>query len=557
MLNSLTIRNIALIDSLELKFGERLNVLSGETGAGKSIIIDSLNLLLGARFDKGMLRHNAAEGLVEGIFTGVGDLGEEGIDCDGELIITRKLFADGKSEVRINGKLNSAIVLRNIASNLISIYGQNEHQILLKAGSHLKILDYYARHNAAPLLQKVASLYAEYRNIDAQIKEFADSAQNERNIEIYKYQIDEIDTARVNENEEEGLLEKRKKFLNAEKIASGLAAAKEALFDSDRRTASEAVAAAITAIGKVTGAGAEFEELFSRLEGIKAELKEVGYTLNGLDDVEYAEAELDKIERRLDVIAALKRKYGGNYTAISKFRAKAQEELDKLLNSAELLESLEEERNELSAKLHKECAALSKVRQTEAIEFEAKVSAELKELGMPNVVFKIEFDEKSKQVRADGWDNPQFLLSPNIGEPLKPLIKIISGGELSRFMLAVKVITSAGEGAGTLIFDEVDAGISGIIGQAVAKKLAKIALNHQVLCVTHLPQIAAMADNQFRIDKREDKGRTATMVAALDREGMIDEIARLSGAKNISTEAISNARQMKEWTDEFKKIQPA
>jgi len=563
MLRSLTIKNIALIDSLEVTFGAKLNVLSGETGAGKSIIIDSLNMLLGARFDKSLLRHGADEGLVEGIFclskNKKHELIEQGIECDDdELIISRKLFADGRSEVRLNGRLSTAAVLKNITSLLVNIYGQNEHQVLLKTGSHLRIIDYYAKIDVEPLAAKVAALHKEYKDTLNQIGKFSDTAQNERNIEIYKFQLNEIDEAKLKEGEEDALLSVRQKHLNFERIVTAVGTAKEALYESENRTAIEAVSAALSAIGRITGAGQEYEELYERLEGVKTELKDINYTLGGLEDSEFSEAEYDKIERRLELISNLKRKYGGSAEAVQKFKLKTQTELDNLLNSAEHLERLISQRDGIIKKLTKECGELSKARKEWAEKFEVLVSAELAELGMPKAVFKVEFgampapEDVHKFLRADGYDSPEFYISPNAGEPLKSLIKTISGGELSRFMLAVKVITSGSDGAGTLIFDEVDAGISGIIGQAVAKKLAKIAAGHQVLCVTHLPQIAAMADAHFCIEKEEKNGRTTTQLLPLDRNGMIEEIARLSGAKNISTEAQSNAGQMKEWSDRFK-----
>jgi len=562
MLSSLTIRNIALIDNLEVIFGSRLNVLSGETGAGKSIIIDSLNMLLGARFDKSLLRHGADEGLVEGIFR-LNDserqtLSEQGVECEDELIISRRFFVDGRNEVRLNGCLSTSAVLKNTTSLLVNIYGQNEHQVLLKSGSHLKITDYYARSCVEPLIAKVSAIYKEYKDTLNQISKYSDAVQNERNIEIFQFQLNEIEDAKIKEGEEDALLSVRQKHLNFEKIATALSTAKEVLYESESRTAIEAVAAALNAIGRITSAGQEYEELYERLDGVKTELKDINYTLSSFEEGDFSEAEYDKIERRLDLISNLKRKYGGSLEAIQKFKTKVQAELEGLLNSAGHLEKLTNKRNELIDKLVVECERLSNVRKKCALKFEELVTAELAELGMPKAVFKVEFgiapqvENAYKFVRADGYDSPEFYISPNAGEPLKPLIKTISGGELSRFMLAVKVITSGSDKTGTLIFDEVDAGISGIIGQAVAKKLAKIACGHQVLCVTHLPQIASMADTHFCIEKGEKNGRTTTALVLLDRNGIIEEIARLSGAKNISTEAQSNAKQMKEWSDAYK-----
>ncbi|MCL2370990.1 MAG: hypothetical protein FWC80_07180, partial [Firmicutes bacterium] len=398
MLSSLTIKNIALIDSLEVVFGSRLNILSGETGAGKSIIIDSLNMLLGARVDKSLLRHGAEEGLVEGIFclnqTEKNALAEQGIECDDELIVSRKLFADGRSEVRIGGRLSTASILRNVTTALVNIYGQNEHQILLKTGSHLKIIDYYARASTEPLIDKIAVLYKEYRDILNQISKFSDSAQNERNIEIYKFQIDEIDGAKLSGvDEEDGLLSARQKHLNFEKIASSINSAKEALSESDNRTAIEAVSQALSAIGRISGTGAEYEELYEKLDSIKTELKEVNYTLSGMDENEYSEADYDKVERRLDLISDLKRKYGGSIDAIVKFKAKTQAELDRLLNSAGHLEDLIVKRDEVVKKLLAKCEELSKIRKQYAQKFEQLVALELAELGMSKSVFKVEFGE--------------------------------------------------------------------------------------------------------------------------------------------------------------------
>ena len=564
MLKRLHIRNLALISETELEFCGKLNVLSGETGAGKSIVVDSLMLLLGGKYDKTLLRYGCEQGFVEGVFeissTQRKHLSEFGLDDDEMLIVVRKFNSDGRNDIRVNGKSFTTSMLKNLMASFVDIYGQNEYQSLSKQSEHLRILDYFVRGIHENLFDRVEKEYYNFRHIKAQMKELGNLSEREKNIDIYRYQIEEIESANIKPNEENDIATQRKLFSSGERIADALGESANLLSQNDGgATVSSLLSEVVNSISDISDMKPVFSELYERLNSVAIEIDDITETIvDELDDLNFDEREVDRIERRYDLILSLKRKYGP-FEKMSKYLADAKEMLDMLENCSELYEKLERQKSESIGKLYKLSVELSEKRKETAVELSKKIMSELSELGMENAKFEIVFndipslDDCEDCLSVKGFDKPEFYLSPNVGQPLKPLIKIISGGEMSRFMLALKVITSQTDEIGTLIFDEIDTGISGKIGQAVARKLAKIASSHQVLCVTHLAQIAAMADSHYYINKYAENDSTFTAVSLLDENGMVREISRLSGGIDISSQAMENAEEMKKWSTEYKR----
>lgn len=559
MLQRLTVHNLALIRDLEIGFEPQLNVFSGETGAGKSIIVDSLMLLVGCRYDKSMLKFGEDVGYVEGVFSFENGepLESMGIDTDdGIFIVSRRFHRDGKNEIRVNGKQTTTAMLRELMQNYVDIYGQNEYQSLLKVSEQRRILDYFVFKSDDAPLKKQRALYDEYKAVHAQMTALGDETERSRRIDILQYQIDEIKAADVKDGEEDRLLERRHVLMAAERIKDALGSALE-LLDGDGGACS-AVSDAVRGISSVSSFGESYAAAEERLRSVSIELDDIAEGLRDeLEDGFGSERELDEVLARLDKIRALKAKYG-NYAAMQKFAADAQAELETLSGGAELYDKLCKKESELRDRLYDGCVALSELRRNGAKKLEARILAELGDLGMANSAFEAVFEpapDKAdfiSRVTPTGFDEFEFFLSPNKGQPLLPLIKIISGGEMSRFMLAIKLITGNLGRIETMIFDEIDTGISGAVGLCVAKKLAELSRGHQVLCVTHLPQIAAMADGHYYIEKIEKDGDTATRVTALDRAGMIGEISRLSGTRGISGTSDKNATELKDYSDTFK-----
>lgn len=559
MLQRITIHNLALIRDLEIEFSPSLNVFSGETGAGKSIIVDSLMLLIGARYDKSLLKFGEDKGFVEGVFTcndtaPLADMGIE--DDDGMFVVTRKFYKDGKNDIRINGKQTTTSMLRELMQNYADIYGQNEYQSLLKQSEQRKILDYYVFKNDGAPLEKQRELFDEYRKVCADMRSLGDERARAQRIDILKYQIEEIENAAVYDGEEEDLVARRHTLMASERIKNALGECFDRLDGDDG--ASSAVADAMRAVAAVSAFGDVYSALHDRLKSVAIELDDIAECAKDeLDTMSESENELDAVASRLEKLRSLKNKYGA-FAAMQNFAREAKEELLRLESGEEMYDALCKKEEELRAKLYDSCSALSELRRNGAKELECKILAELADLGMANSAFKVEFAEMPtvehfiEKTTASGFDEFEFYLSPNVGQPLMPLAKIISGGEMSRFMLAVKLITGDLGNIDTMIFDEIDTGISGAIGLGVAKKLCRLSRNRQVLCVTHLPQIAAMADAHYYIEKSESSGDTSTRVTVLDRDGQVGEISRLSGTKGVSSTSDKNATELKDWSDRFK-----
>lgn len=551
MLERLIIENIALIDKLDLELDEGFTVLTGETGAGKSIIIDGLNLVLGGRGSRELITYGEQKCRVEAVFD-VSDkpkvikkLEELGIDSDeGCLTITRELNVSGKSIARVNGVLLPLAGLKPITDMLVDVHGQHEHQSLLDDSNHLKVIDAYMSCKILPILESVNAVYDEYSAVVAKLNAgFISEAERERRIDILKYQINEIESAGLSKNEEADIKEKLNILTNAERISRGLNTASAAL--SGDGGAVGLLKDAVDELSGIASFSTQYDELFSRLNDIYYEIEDAAYSLRDLKlDADYDPKSIDELETRLDVIDGLKHKYGNDAEEILAFAQKAKAELEQLTGGAALREELERRKKELLIKYRENAERLTNIRKTSAQKLCSLAEEQLKALGMKKAGFGAEFSIIDDEPHRDGSDSVSLLLSANEGEPMKPLSKIASGGELSRIMLALKTVITDADEIPTLIFDEVDTGISGTTANTVGLRMKKIAQKHQVLCVTHLPQIAAFADSHYFVSKHEKGGRTVTSVIRLSDEERPAELARIMGAEDDSGAAVSHAAEL-------------
>ena len=559
MISELSIENIALIDKLELQLKSGLNILSGETGAGKSIIIDSLNFVLGERADKSLIRYGADYAVVQAVFENYMTpaiswyIDDFGLDADDVLIIRRKMSVDGKNECRINGRAVNLSVLRGLTALLVDIHGQHEHQSLLNPSNHLGLLDSIGGDKVVALRGEVGEAYDKYVDVLNQLADFGDKDERERRLDILAFQIGDISEADVKEGEEEELLAARKRIRNMEKILTALETAKSTLEGYEGTGVSAALKNASANLGSIVDFDEELPDIQERLLSCKAEIQDISDTLSEkVDQLGFDARSADKLEERLDIVRAILRKYGGSFEAVQKFYEEANAEFDMLDNADETVAKLEKELGVASKNLLEKAEKLTKLRQDTAKSFEKSILKELGDLGMSGSTFevKIESTDNVRGIDRDGADTVEFLISPNVGEPLKPLAKIISGGEMSRFMLALKNIVAKIDGIGTMVFDEIDTGISGNISAVVSEKMCNISRNRQVIAVTHMPSLAAMADNHYLIAKSTENGKTLTHITLLDDD--TDELARLIGGDSYSAYAIPHAKEMRAWADRYK-----
>ncbi len=554
MLKTLYLKNIALVDEAEIAFSEGLNVLSGETGAGKSVILDSIDFVLGAKADKGMIRSGQSECSVRAEFTCEPELlrpvlEELDLEESDALLIVRRLNADGRGSLKVNGCPMTATMLRKLTSQLVDVHGQSEHFFLLKETNQLRLLDQIA--GTEQERAEVASLLKERRAYAEKLSSLGgDEGERERRADILRFQIDELENAALKEGEEEELTALRTKYQNAEKILGGLRTVRDALLSDGG--ASDAVNTAHRGLISIEKYG-DYAALSERLESALAEIEDIGETAESLaEELDIDEREAERVENRLDEIKSLKKKYGGSVEEALNFLSRAKEELQLLENSAEECEKLKALLDGNAKKLYSACEALTKKRKEGAEGFTRRVTEELKTLNIPSARFEIAFDPYSEEdlprAHAEGLDRVKFLFSANAGEPVKELGKIISGGEMSRFMLAVKAQLSSIGTIGTYIFDEIDAGIGGKTARVVAEKFADIAKTTQIIAVSHLAQIAAFADRQFLIEKKEEGGRTFSRIRPLEEEERAGELVRLLGGEQGGSalmhaeELLKNAR---------------
>lgn len=560
MIRSVSVQNIALIDRVDLELGAHLNILSGETGAGKSIIIDSLGFVLGERADRSLIRYGTDHAAVEAVFEDyltpdvAAYLDDMGIEAEDVLILRRKMSADGRNECRINGRITTLSVLKGLTELLVDIHGQHEHQSLVKPANHEKMLDGMGGKELLAARAENAMLREKFRALKAEFERFGDESERARRLDVLRFQIDEIERAEVGEGEEEELLEKRKRIRNTEKILSALASAKSALEGYDGASVGGNLKAAAASLSTISAYDGGIDPLCERLDAAKTEIEDIGETLGDMmRKFDFDAKSADAVEERLELVRNLQRKYGGSYAALCDFLAKAKTEAETLENASERVEELEREIASAGKKLSDAARRLGDMRRSAAEKFENDMMRELGDLGMGGTTFKVEIksDYAPDNIGETGGDEVEFLISPNVGEPLKPLAKIISGGEMSRFMLALKNIVAGLDGIGTMVFDEIDTGISGHISAVVAEKMCNISRDRQVIAITHMPSLAAMADSHFLIQKSVSDGKTHTRVLLLEDD--TDEVARLIGGNDYSSHAVPHAREMKKWAEEYKR----
>ncbi len=548
MLFNLSIENVALIKKADINFSEGLSVLTGETGAGKSILIGSLNMLIGERASKDAIRHGESYAYVEGLFYVDNDtkkaLSEFDVEPeeDGSLIISRKLSIDGKNICKVNGKTVPVAVLRDIGRNLINIHGQHDNQALLDSKCHIDFIDAYCKKDNEKLFEEYILLYNELNLCKRELASLdIDETEKLRKIDILEFEIDEITNAGITVGEEDALKAKRNFIKNKEHFTKNCAGALALLYESDDETAHNLVSQTSRLIDKINDES--LDELSEKINEILYNIEDVAAELRRkLDDVRLDDMSIDEIEERLDIIYRLKRKYGDSEEAVLQYLEKAQNELDSITfadaKKAELSKKIE---NLMSDVLN--CAEkISHLRIESASVIENEINSQLSELNMNGARFSVQLERAA--IGKKGIDKIEFLISTNPGEPQKPLTKIVSGGELSRIMLAVKNVLTSGDTANTLIFDEIDTGISGVTAGKVGVKLAQIATKKQVICVTHLPQIAALCDNHFKISKESYDNETNTYITTLTHAEMIAEIAYMISGDAASETSLAQAKEM-------------
>ena len=546
MLSLLHIENIAVIERSEISFEPGFNVLTGETGAGKSIVIDAISAILGERAYRDMIRTGTEKASVRAVFTDVPELdwfAENGVEYDAESIIQREIFLDGRNVCRVNGSLVNVSILRKLGIQLINIHGQHDSASLFDEENHLTFLDAFGDHGA--LIDTYKEKYSAVTQLRREIDSLTmDESEKLRRMETLRYQIAEIEKAELVAGEDEELENRRKLLQSAEKIADGMNDAAENLYggeDSDGATS--LLAMAERALARISKFSDSIAEIHEKVADLMYQVEDAArLVLDARDELSYSDEELDRIESRLDVIHKLRRKYGATCADILEYLEKAKQELDEIEFADDHLERLKGKLQKAEKEAWNAAYALRNARKATAENMSARILSELAQLDMPRVQFECRFTET--ELTSNGADTVAFYMSANAGEDLKPLSKVASGGELARIMLAMKNVLAEKDQVNTLIFDEVDTGVSGRAAQKVAEKLRSVANHKQVLCVTHLPQLAALAQNHLLIAKEERGGRTYTTVTPLDIEGRKRELARIIGGANITETTLKSAEEM-------------
>ena len=550
MLLELTIRNIALIESLRIEFAQGFNVLTGETGAGKSIVVDSVNLALGGRADRDMIRTGAEKGGVEALF----DISENaealkmadelGVDADGGLVcVSRELSRSGRNICRIAGTVLPLSALKQFTALLVDVHGQHEHQSLMNPAKHMDFLDAFGDDDHRACMSAVRAAHAaRSATASALRKRMKDAAECERLIDTLRFQVQEITAAKLKPGEEEKLEKKLQMLENAERVQAGVETAYQLTYTS----AQEALMRANAALEGIGGLDARFQKLAEEIKGLYYGVQEAGAQLQALrEELNFDPRLMDKISERLDLISRLERKYGATEAEVIAFGNEARARLDDIETSDQQIAELKKQLKAEDRALREACESLSASRHGLARELEQGILVQLADLGMGKTRFCVDFKPLEKP-GADGSEQLEFLISPNPGEPMKPLATIASGGELSRIMLALKTLALNRGGVDSMVFDEIDTGVSGRMAQVMGEKMQDIARMKQVLCVTHLPQIAALGDAHFRVEKRTDGERTQTDVIRLDDDGRVRELSRLVGGAEDSRSSLDHAGHMLE-----------
>ena len=538
MISTLHIKNIGIIEDLNIDFNKGLNVLTGETGAGKTLIIDSLEIISGGRFSKEMIRRGASNSFVELCMYVPNSEKSE----DGNIIVSREINSSGKNMCKINGRMVTVNELRDFMREFIEIHGQNDNQSLLDSKKHLTYLDSYSGEKLTSIKEKYINYYNEYKNIQKELKEnFGDEKEKQRKIDLLQYQINEIEEANLRLNEENELEEQRKHMQNSEKISESLNMANNLIEENGI----DNISMAIRALEKIENIDKKYETSSNDLKNIYYELQEIARDINSYkDDSYFDEEQRDYIEERLDLIHSLKRKYGNTIEEILQYKTDIKEELEKIENLEEYNNNLKKQKEELEKKLNLLAEKMHEIRIKYSNKLLNDINKELEDLEMKNAKINIKVDYIEDEFFKNGKDIVKFYIIANIGEEEKELSKIASGGEMSRIMLAIKKVLAEFDNTPILVFDEIDTGISGKAANSVANKLETISKKHQVLCISHLPNIAAIADYNYFISKNVKEDRTRTQIKLLKETEVIEEIARISSGE-VNDVTLKYARELR------------
>lgn len=559
MLVVLNIKNFALIQELSVEFGAGFNILSGETGAGKSILIDTIDYVLGGKFSKDLIRYGEDKTYVEAIFDIENDeiytlLNDLNIEADELLVVSRETTISGKSIIKVNGKTIVLSQLKKIREKLLDIHGQHQNQSLLSKGTHILYLDEYNSENISPLLEQFEIFKNRYSEIEDKINELKGNEDREKLLDYIKFQIEDIEKAKLKPGEEEDLREQYNILANAEKISSSLINSYNYLNNNPQgNSVLELLSKVISELShsemhleKIKDKRVQVEEAYYLLEESTRDIRDIA------NEVYYDENELSAINERIYEISLYKKKYGNSIDEILQFLEKLKNQYDEFINSEEIILKLKKELSVIEKEMKDIGLKLHEFRCMSAKDLEVRIKEELSYVGLEKAIINIDVN-LSEEANSRGYDDVQFLISANPGEPLKPLEKVLSGGELSRIMLALKCVFVDKDKIPTLIFDEIDTGISGAIGKRVGEKMYQVSIKHQVLCITHLPQIAALSDNHYFVSKKVENGKTFTQIRMLNEEDKVCEIAKMIGGDNLSDVAIDNSREMVKLADIKKK----
>ena len=553
MLQSLYLENIALIEKLGIELFPGFNVLTGETGAGKSIIIDAVNFVLGERTSRDLIRNGASKAKVDAVFSlNEGDrvyeaLDKLGIEAENEIILSRELSTSGRNSCRINGTLVPVAMLKSVSDTLVDIHGQHEHQALLDPENHIGYLDAFCHSDSFPLIEKIDNIVSEYGALTLKRNSgFSSESEREREMDMLRYQIDEISSAALEADEEEKLNAEKTVLLNAERIRTALESAHAALSGGEDGSALSLIDDARRSLKDIAALNGEYEEFANRLEELYYAAEDISFSIrDSSENVDMNMQRLEEIEQRLKLISDLKRKYGRSAEEVINFGVEAQNRLNELENAEALAAEMDKKLNKRKAEYNAEADKLTLVRKNACEKLKQSVLNELSDLGMSKAKFDVSLiNQSSGEPRKNGRETAEFMLSANPGEPLKPLEKVASGGELSRIMLCFKTIFADNDRIPTLIFDEIDTGISGRTAAVVGEKMLGIAKKHQVICVTHLAQIAALADAHLMVRKYDDGEKTFVETRQLNEEEKVSRIANMMDGESDSPSAVLHAKEL-------------
>ncbi len=560
MLQSLHVKNFAIIDETEVDFREHLNIMTGETGAGKSILIDSVNAAIGAKVSKDIIRRGADYALVELTFdnldsTVVELLADRDIyPEEGCLVLSRKIMNSGKSVCKINGETVTAAILKEVAGYLIDIHGQQEHHSLLQKASHLKFLDRFAKDALGTLPKQLEEAYKEWKSVKEELEHaVVDEGERNRELSFLTFAVEEIENARLRNGEDVELEEEYKVLSNSKQIVEAVLNGLRFTKEAEDGNAEELISRAQRYLSKVVEYDSELQKLEEILNNVQDMLSDFNARAeNYMESMEDSGERFFEVEQRLNVINQLKGKYGGSIEAILAYKEECATKMETYNNYEAYLEKLRKDYAKTETACLELCGKISAIRKSYGQKMTASMKMALQDLNFSDVQFELPF-EQMEQFTSQGYDSCEFIISLNTGETLKPLTKVASGGELSRIMLAMKSVLAEQDEIPTLIFDEIDTGISGRTAQMVSEKMAQIGATHQILCITHLSQIAAMADAHFLIEKSVEDGRTKTGIRELSKEEIYTELARMLGGAEITTAVVENAKEMKLLADKIKK----